>query len=115
MGQMPSFLREGMIKTGDEYKDANLGVGSGLERGVKTIIIAKGNYRWFAQSLHARFILYPQNKFYVPELILMHESAHLSIQGKNMVRGGEFSKCHHCTIIIKNWEFRRRKSLTDFG
>jgi hypothetical protein len=82
MGQMPSFLREGIIKTGDEYKDANLGVGSGLERGVKTIIIAKGNYRWFAQSLHARFILYPQNKFYVPELILMHESAHLSIQGK---------------------------------
>ena len=82
MGQMPSFLREGIIKTGDEYKDSNLGVGSGLERGVKTIIIAKGNYRWFAQSLHARFILYPQNKFYVPELILMHESAHLSIQGK---------------------------------
>ena len=82
MGQMPSFLREGIIKTGNEYKDANLGVGSGLERGVKTMIIAKGNYRWLAQFSKARFILYPQNKHYVSELILMHESAHLSIQGK---------------------------------
>ena len=82
MGQMPSFLREGMIKTGDEYKDANLGVGSGLARGVKTMVIAKGNYRWLAQSKQARFILYPQNKHYVSELILMHESAHLSIHSK---------------------------------
>ena len=30
----------------------------------------------------ARFILYPQAKNYVKELILMHESAHLSIHGK---------------------------------
>ena len=82
MGQMPSFLREGMIKTGDEYKDANLGVGSGLERGVKTMVIAKGNYRWLAQFSQARFILYPRNKSYAPELTLMHESAHLSIHGK---------------------------------
>ena len=82
MGQMPSFLREGHTKYGEDYKDTNLGVGSGTERGVKIIVIAKGKYRWWADFLQAKFILYPQNEHYVSELILMHESAHLSIHGK---------------------------------
>jgi hypothetical protein len=82
MGQMPLFLREGHTKYGEDYKDANLGVGSGTERGVKIIVIAKGKYRWWADFLQAKFILYPQNEHYVSELILMHESAHLSIHGK---------------------------------
>jgi len=76
MGQMPSFLREGTIKSDGEYKDANLGVGSGTERGVKIIVIARGKKRWWADFKNAKFILYPQNENYVSELILMHESAH---------------------------------------
>ena len=82
MGQMPSFLREGHTKYGEDYKDTNLGVGTGTERGVKIIIIAKGNNRWWSDFNQARFILYPQNKFALKDLVLMHESAHLSIQGK---------------------------------
>jgi hypothetical protein len=35
-----------------------------------------------ANFKQARFILYPQNKDALKDLILMHESAHLSIQGK---------------------------------
>jgi len=82
MGQMPLFLREGHTKYGEDYKDTNLGVGSGTERGVKIIVIAKGNKRWWADFLQARFVLYPQNKGALKDLVLMHESAHLSIQGK---------------------------------
>ena len=82
MGQIPSFLREGHTKYGEDYNDTNLGVGDGTERGVKVIVIAKGNKRWWADFKQARFMLYPQNKYYVKELILMHESAHLSIHGK---------------------------------
>ena len=82
MGQMPLFLREGHTKYGEDYKDTNLGVGTGTERGVKIIVIAKGNKRWWADFNQARFILYPQNKDALKDLILMHESAHLSIQGK---------------------------------
>ena len=81
MGQIPSFLREGTTKFDGEYKDANLGVGTGTERGVKIIVIGKGNYRWWADFNQARFILYPSAK-YQEDLILMHESAHLSIHGK---------------------------------
>ena len=81
MGQIPSFLREGTTKFDGEYKDANLGVGTGTERGVKIIVIGKGNYRWYADFNQARFILYPSAK-YQEDLILMHESAHLSIHGK---------------------------------
>ena len=81
MGQIPSFLREGTTKFDGEYKDANLGVGTGTERGVKIIVIGKGNYRWWADFNQARFILYPSAK-YLEDLILMHESAHLSIHGK---------------------------------
>jgi len=82
MGQMPLFLREGHTKYGEDYKDTNLGVGTGTERGVKIIVIAKGNKRWWADFNQARFLLYPQNKDALKDLILMHESAHLSIQGK---------------------------------
>ena len=82
MGQMPSFLREGTTKFDGEYKDTNLGVGTGAERGVKIIIIAKGNNRWWADFNQARFLLYPQNKYALKDLVLMHESAHLSIHGK---------------------------------
>ena len=82
MGQIPSFLREGTTKFEGEYKDANLGVGSGTERGVKIIVIAKGNKRWWANFQQAKFILYPQNKDALKDLVLMHESAHLSIHGK---------------------------------
>ncbi|NMN68165.1 hypothetical protein VP91_00013310 [Candidatus Pelagibacter ubique] len=82
MGQIPSFLREGTTKLDGEYKDTNLGVGTGTERGVKVIVIAKGNKRWWADFNQSRFMLYPQNKYIVKELILMHESAHLSIHGK---------------------------------
>ena len=81
MGQMPSFLREGHTKYGEDYKDTNLGVGTGTERGVKIIIIAKGNNRWWADFNQARFLLYPQNKNALKDLVLMHES-HLSIHGK---------------------------------
>ncbi|MDB9739477.1 hypothetical protein OAB10_04155 [Candidatus Pelagibacter sp.] len=81
VGQIPSFLREGTTKFDSEYKDANLGVGTGTERGVKIIVIGKGNYRWWADFNQARFILYPSAK-YQEDLILMHESAHLSIHGK---------------------------------
>ena len=81
MGQMPSFLREGTTKFDGEYKDANLGVGSGTERGVKTIVIGKGSYSWWADFNQSRFILYPQSKNQ-EDLVLMHESAHLSIHGK---------------------------------
>jgi hypothetical protein len=81
MGQIPSFLREGTTKFDGEYKDANLGVGTGTERGVKIIVIGKGNYRWWADFNQARFIIYPSAK-YQEDLILMHESAHLSIHGK---------------------------------
>ena len=81
MGQIPSFLREGTTKFDGEYKDANLGVGTGTERGVKIIVIGKGNYRWWVDFNQARFILYPSAK-YLEDLILMHESAHLSIHGK---------------------------------
>ena len=82
MGQMPLFLRQGHTKYGENYKDANLGVGTGTERGVKIIVIAKGNKRWWADFNQARFIIYPQNSTYKKDLTLMHESAHLSIQGK---------------------------------
>ena len=82
MGQMPLFLREGHTKYGEDYKDTNLGVGSGTERGVKIIVIAKGNKRWWANFQQAKFILYPQNKDALKDLVLMHESAHLSIHGK---------------------------------
>jgi hypothetical protein len=82
MGQMPLFLREGHTKYDEDYKDTNLGVGPGSERGVKVMVIAKGNKRWLANFKQARFILYPQNKDALKDLILMHESAHLSIQGK---------------------------------
>ena len=81
MGQIPSFLREGTTKFDSEYKDANLGVGTGTERGVKIIVIGKGNYRWWADFNQARFILYPQSEW-MEDLFLMHESAHLSIHGK---------------------------------
>jgi hypothetical protein len=81
IGQMPSFLREGTTKFDGEYKDTNLGVGTGTERGVKVIIIAKGNKRWWADFNQARFLLYPQSKW-TEDLFLMHESAHLSIHGK---------------------------------
>jgi hypothetical protein len=82
MGQMPLFLRQGHTKYGENYKDTNLGVGTGTERGVKIIVIAKGNKRWWADFNQARFIIYPQNSTYKKDLTLMHESAHLSIQGK---------------------------------
>ncbi|MDC1212685.1 hypothetical protein N8016_02705 [Pelagibacteraceae bacterium] len=82
MGQMPLFLREGHTKYGEDYKDTNLGVGTGTERGVKIIVIAKGNKRWWANFKQAKFILYPQNKDALKDLVLMHESAHLSIHGK---------------------------------
>ena len=81
MGQIPSFLREGTTKFDGEYKDANLGVGSGTERGVKVIIIAKGKKRWWADFNQARFLIYPSSKW-MEDLFLMHESAHLSIHGK---------------------------------
>ena len=81
MGQIPLFLREGNTKFDGEYKDANLGVGTGTERGVKIIVIGKGNYRWWADFNQARFILYQQSKW-MGDLFLMHESAHLSIHGK---------------------------------
>ncbi len=69
MGQMPFFIRE-------------LRVGTGSEKGVKIIVIAKGNKRWWADFNQARFIIYPQNSTYKKDLTLMHESAHLSIQEK---------------------------------
>ena len=81
MGQIPLFLREGTTKFDGEYKDANLGVGTGTERGVKVIIIAKGKKRWWADFNQARFLIYPQSKR-MEDLFLMHESAHLSIHGK---------------------------------
>ena len=81
MGQIPSFLREGTTKFDGEYKDANLGVGTGTERGVKIIVIGKGNYRWWADFNQARFLIYPSSKW-MEDLFLMHESAHLSIHGK---------------------------------
>ena len=56
MGQMPLFLRQGHTKYGENYKDTNLGVGTGTERGVKIIVIAKGNKRWWADFNQARFI-----------------------------------------------------------
>ena len=81
MGQIPLFLREGTTKFDGEYKDANLGVGTGTERGVKVIIIAKGKKRWWADFNQARFLIYPSSKW-MEDLFLMHESAHLSIHGK---------------------------------
>ena len=64
MGQMPLFLRQGHTKYGENYKDTNLGVGTGTERGVKIIVIAKGNKRWWADFNQARFILYPKTKMH---------------------------------------------------
>ena len=69
VGQMPFFIRE-------------LRVGTGSEKGVKIIVIAKGNKRWWADFNQARFIIYPQNSTYKKDLTLMHELAHLSIQEK---------------------------------
>ena len=77
MGQIPSFLREGTSLTKFSYGKKEL-----KNKGVRNIVIPKGTNRARADSINEQIIIYPQNKLFFKDLILMHEAAHLTIQTK---------------------------------
>ena len=74
IGQIPLFLREGSPNLFNVVREKS--------KGIKKIIIAKGNNRWWADRILAQFFIYPQGTGTVKDLIVMHEAAHLTIDTK---------------------------------
>ena len=74
IGQIPLFLREGSPNLFNIVREKS--------KGIKKIIIAKGNNRWWADRILNQFFIYPQGTGVVTDLIVMHEAAHLSIDTK---------------------------------
>jgi hypothetical protein len=74
IGQIPLFLREGSPNLFNVVREK--------AKGIRKIIIAKGNNRWWADRILNSFFIYPQGTGVVTDLIVMHEAAHLSLDTK---------------------------------
>jgi hypothetical protein len=74
IGQIPLFLREGSPNLFNVVREKS--------KGIRKIIIAKGNNRWWADRILNQFFIYPQGIGTGKDLIVMHEAAHLSIDTK---------------------------------
>ena len=74
IGQIPLFLREESPALFEVLRQKS--------SGIKKIIIAKGNNRWWADPILNQFFIYPQSTGAKTDLIVMHEASHLSIDTK---------------------------------
>jgi len=74
IGQIPLFLREASPALFDVLRQRSAGI--------KKIIIAKGNNRWWADPILNQFFIYPQAPRVKTDLIVMHEASHLSLDTK---------------------------------
>ena len=74
IGQIPLFLREASPALFDVLRQRSAGI--------KKIIIAKGNNRWWADPILNQFFIYPQAPGNITDLVVMHEASHLSIDTK---------------------------------
>ena len=74
IGQIPLFLREESPALFEVLRQKS--------SGIKKIIIAKGNNRWWADPILNQFFVYPQSRGAKTDLIVMHEASHLSIDTK---------------------------------
>jgi len=74
IGQIPFFLREESPALFEVLRQKSAGI--------KKIIIAKGNNRWWADPILNQFFIYPQSTGAKTDLIVMHEASHLSIDTK---------------------------------
>ena len=74
IGQIPLFLREGSPNLYNIVREKSMGI--------RKIIIAKGNNRWWADPILNQFFIYPQAPGKINDLIVMHEASHLSIDTK---------------------------------
>ena len=74
IGQIPLFLREESPALFEVLRQKSAGI--------KKIIIAKGNNRWWADPILNQFFIYPQYPGVKTDLIVMHEASHLSIDTK---------------------------------
>ena len=74
IGQIPLFLREESPALFDVLRQKS--------SGIRKIIIAKGNNRWWADPILNQFFIYPQAPGVKTDLIVMHEASHLSLDTK---------------------------------
>ena len=74
IGQIPLFLREESPALFEVLRQKS--------SGIRKIIIAKGNNRWWADPILNQFFIYPQGTGVKTDLIVMHEASHLSIDTK---------------------------------
>ena len=74
IGQIPLFLREGSPNLYNIVREKSMGI--------RKIIIAKGNNRWWADPILNQFFIYPQGTGVKTDLIVMHEASHLSLDTK---------------------------------
>ena len=74
IGQIPLFLREGSPNLYNIVREKSMGI--------RKIIIAKGNNRWWADPILNQFFVYPQSRGAKTDLIVMHEASHLSLDTK---------------------------------
>ena len=75
IGQIPLFLREGSPNLYNIVREKSMGI--------RKIIIAKGNNRWWADPILNQFFIYPQHSgVKKSDTIVMHEASHLSLDTK---------------------------------
>ena len=74
IGQIPLFLREESPALFEVLRQKS--------SGIKKIIIAKGNNRWWADPILNQFFIYPQYPGVKTDLVVMHEASHLSLDTK---------------------------------